>query len=55
MSELEKTLDQADVVVLMKVSSVYSQVWQLLQQRDLLENAYVVNGRRTLSNRFMQG
>ncbi|MEA5518834.1 precorrin-2 C(20)-methyltransferase [Limnoraphis robusta] len=42
MSELEKTLDQADVVVLMKVSSVYRQVWQLLQQRDLLENAYVV-------------
>ncbi|WP_413166541.1 precorrin-2 C(20)-methyltransferase [Capilliphycus salinus ALCB114379] len=39
---LETTLEQADVVVLMKVSSVYSQVWQVLHQRDLLENAYVV-------------
>ena len=39
---LETTLEQADVVVLMKVSSVYSQVWQVLQRRDLLDNACVV-------------
>ena len=42
MSALETTLEQADVVVLMKVSSVYSQVWQVLHRRDLLENACVV-------------
>lgn len=42
MATLETLLEQADVVVLMKVSSVYSQVWQVLQQRDLLDRAYVV-------------
>jgi len=31
--ELEALLDWADVVVLMKVSSVYEQVWKVLQQR----------------------
>ncbi|NEO98354.1 MAG: precorrin-2 C(20)-methyltransferase [Symploca sp. SIO2E9] len=40
--ELEIVLDWADVVVLMKVSSVYKQVWQLLEQRQLLEHACVV-------------
>ncbi len=40
--ELESVLDWADVVVLMKVSSVYEQVWQVLQQRGLLENSWVV-------------
>ncbi|NJO44473.1 MAG: precorrin-2 C(20)-methyltransferase [Oscillatoriales cyanobacterium RM2_1_1] len=39
---LEGTLDQANVVVLMKVKSVYSQVWALLQRRGLLDSAYVV-------------
>ena len=42
MTALETTLEQADVVVLMKVSSVYEQVWQVLKQQDLLNNAYVV-------------
>ncbi|MBF2008414.1 precorrin-2 C(20)-methyltransferase [Chlorogloeopsis fritschii PCC 9212] len=41
-AELETVLDWADVVVLMKVSSVYEQVWQVLQQRGLLENSWVV-------------
>lgn len=41
-SELESALNWADVVVLMKVSSVYEQVWEILQRRDLLNNAYVV-------------
>lgn len=41
-AELETALDWADVVVLMKVSSVYSQVWQLLQQRQLLTQSWVV-------------
>ncbi len=40
--ELETILDWADVVVLMKVSSVYEQVWQVLQRRGLLDNAFVV-------------
>lgn len=42
MGELETILNWADVLVLMKVSSVYEQVWQVLQQRQLLEKAYVV-------------
>jgi len=40
--QLEDAIDWADVVVLMKVSSVYSQVWQILQQHQLLERSYVV-------------
>jgi precorrin-2/cobalt-factor-2 C20-methyltransferase len=40
--ELETILDWADVVVLMKVSSVYSEVWNILQRRQLLEQAFVV-------------
>jgi precorrin-2/cobalt-factor-2 C20-methyltransferase len=40
--ELEATLDWADVVVLMKVSSVYGQVWQILADRGLLNQSYVV-------------
>jgi len=40
--ELEAVLDWADVVVLMKVSSVYEQVWQVLQQRSLLSSSWVV-------------
>ncbi|MEO0409128.1 MAG: precorrin-2 C(20)-methyltransferase [Cyanobacteria bacterium P01_A01_bin.135] len=41
-SNLETALDNNDVVVLMKVSSVYGQVWQILQQRQLLASSYVV-------------
>ncbi|HEY9850507.1 MAG TPA: precorrin-2 C(20)-methyltransferase [Leptolyngbyaceae cyanobacterium] len=40
--ELENILDWADVVVLLKVSSVYEQVWQVLQSRQLLDRSYVV-------------
>ncbi len=40
--ELEAVLEWADVVVLMKVSSVYEQVWKVLQQRGLLGNSWVV-------------
>jgi len=40
--ELEAVLDWADVVVLLKVSSVYQQVWRMLQQRSLLDRSYVV-------------
>lgn len=41
-NELESILQWAEVVVLMKVSSVYEQVWQLLQRHDLLEKACIV-------------
>lgn len=41
-AELATVLDWADVIVLMKVSSVYQQVWQLLQQRSLLANSRIV-------------
>jgi precorrin-2/cobalt-factor-2 C20-methyltransferase len=40
--ELEAVLDWADVVVLLKVSSVYEQIWAVLQQRGLLERSWVV-------------
>lgn len=40
--ELEKALQWADVVVLMKVSSVYQQVWSILQAHDLLKRSYVI-------------
>ena len=40
--ELEAVLDWADVVVLMKVSSVYEQVWKVLQQRSLLSQSWIV-------------
>lgn len=40
--ELKKVLTWADVVVLLKVSSVYHQVWQILNQLNLLSHAFVV-------------
>lgn len=40
--ELESALKWADVVVLMKVSSVYQQVWAILKEKDLLDRSYVV-------------
>lgn len=52
LEELETILDWADVVVLMKVSSVYSQVWKVLQERQLLENAVVVE-RATLPEQII--
>lgn len=41
-TDLETALKTADVVVLMKVSSVYAQVWSILQQHGLLQQSYVV-------------
>lgn len=41
-AELEQALTWAEVVVLLKVSSVYQQVWQMLDQLQLLEQSYVV-------------
>ena len=50
--ELENALGWADVVVLMKVSSVYQQVWQVLQRHNLLASSYVVE-RATLPNQII--
>lgn len=41
-SELESILDWADVVVLLKVSSVYDQVLSILAQRNLLASSFIV-------------
>ena len=41
--DLKQALGSSDVVVLMKVSSVYQQVWQMLQQQGLLESSSVVD------------
>jgi precorrin-2/cobalt-factor-2 C20-methyltransferase len=40
--ELEAAVQWADVIVLLKVSSVYPQVWKILQTRQLLDRSYVV-------------
>lgn len=42
LDELERAFDYAEVIVLMKVSSLYSQVWTLLQQKGLLEHTWIV-------------
>lgn len=42
LQELEAALDWAEVVILMKVNSVYQQVWQVLNQRNLLKSSHVV-------------
>lgn len=41
-AELETALQWAEVIVLMKVSSVYAQVWQVLQRQGLLEQSFVM-------------
>lgn len=41
-SDLETALDTAEVVVLMKVKSVYQPVWDILHRRQLLSQSYVV-------------
>ena len=40
--ELETALDWAEVVVLLKVSSVYKEVWQILERRNLLAKSAIV-------------
>nr|WP_253274208.1 precorrin-2 C(20)-methyltransferase [Myxosarcina sp. GI1] len=41
-AEFETVLTWANVVVLLKVNSVYPQVWQLLKAKNLLEHSWVV-------------
>lgn len=40
--QLESALSWAEVIVLIKVSSVYQQVWTILQRHQLLARSYVV-------------
>lgn len=40
--ELEAVLPTSDVIVLMKMSSVYAQIWSLLQKKELLAQSHVV-------------
>ncbi|WOD38028.1 precorrin-2 C(20)-methyltransferase [Nodosilinea sp. E11] len=42
LADLDGALAWADVVVLLKVGSVYDQVWQRLEQRQLLDQSWVV-------------
>lgn len=41
-NQLEDALRWAEVVVLMKVGSVYTQVWKILERQQLLASSYVV-------------
>lgn len=41
-NELDLVLHWAEVVVLLKISSVYTQIWQILAQRNLLNQAWVI-------------
>ncbi|AFZ43152.1 precorrin-2 C20-methyltransferase [Halothece sp. PCC 7418] len=42
LEELEKAFQVAEVVVLMKFSSLYSQIWELLQTKNLLDHSYII-------------
>ena len=42
LQDLEATLDWAEVVILLKVNSVYQQVWQILKRRNLLSSSWIV-------------
>ncbi|MBE9181303.1 precorrin-2 C(20)-methyltransferase [Oculatella sp. LEGE 06141] len=51
-ADLETAIATVDVIVLMKVSSVYQQVWTVLKQHGLLPHSYVVE-RATLPNQVI--
>lgn len=50
--QLEAVLSWAEVVVLMKVGSVYTQVWKILERYQLLAHSYVVEN-ATRSNQVV--
>ena len=52
--DLEATLKWAEVIVLMKVSRVYPQVWQVLAKHNLLSQSYIVeNATRADQKRYI--
>ncbi|MFK8184407.1 MAG: precorrin-2 C(20)-methyltransferase [Phormidesmis sp.] len=52
---LETALRWADVIVLMKVGSVYAQVWEILQQHGLLERSAVIENATRAEERVFVG
>jgi len=52
--ELEVALDWAEVIVLLKVSSVYQQVWQILKERNLLQSSWIVEKATFLEQKIYQ-
>jgi precorrin-2/cobalt-factor-2 C20-methyltransferase len=42
LQELETALNSAEVVILMKFSSFYSQIWERLQEKGLLDCSFIV-------------
>lgn len=55
LQQLEEALDWGDVIVLMKVASVYSQVREILAQRNLLDRAYIVEKATTDEEKVYHG
>ncbi|SKB11854.1 Precorrin-2 methyltransferase (fragment) [Planktothrix sp. PCC 11201] len=51
-ADLETTMHQADVVVLMEFSSVDQQVWEVLKPPNLLKQAYIME-RAALPNQVI--
>lgn len=54
-NELAAALDWAEVVVLMKVGSVYAEVWQILAQHQRLERSYVVENATRANQKIYAG
>ncbi|MGA1603200.1 MAG: precorrin-2 C(20)-methyltransferase [Prochlorothrix sp.] len=52
LTQLEETLDRSEVVVLMKVSSVYETVWSVLKARGLLDRSYIIERCSTPNQRI---
>ncbi len=52
LDELETALNAAEVVVLMKVSSLYAEVWELLEKKELLDRSWVVEKATMLEQRI---
>ncbi|MEG3439837.1 precorrin-2 C(20)-methyltransferase [Pannus brasiliensis CCIBt3594] len=42
LEQLERAIEWADVLVLMKVGSVYSRVWEFLKRKNLLRDSWIV-------------
>lgn len=55
LKQFEEALDWGDTIVLMKVASVYEQVWQILAQRNLLDRAYLVEKATTDEEKVYSG
>jgi precorrin-2/cobalt-factor-2 C20-methyltransferase len=52
---LESSLEWAEVVVLMKLSSVYEQVWKVLERHQLLAQSYVIENATRAEQKIYAG